>query len=212
MVKKIFKFKQGAVSIFVVIFTSLLIGLIALAFIRLMILGQKRALNSDLADSAYDSALAGLEDAKRAIIEYERNICANDATKCRELANNVLNGNNCDAIQHILGGDRGKEVPIAKKGGSNALDQAYTCVKIKYFTDSDPSTVQKIINNFTRTEESFKIFEMILKRIDTVIYKDGKPEIEKYIENIDNAFKPDVGGHQLNFKANFSNIKVFLEP
>lgn len=53
---------------------------------------------------------------------------------------------------------------------------------------------------------------MILKRIDTVIYKDGKPEIEKYIENIDNAFKPDVGGHQLNFKANFSNIKVFLEP
>lgn len=84
--------------------------------------------------------------------------------------------------------------------------------KIKYFTDSDPSTVQKIINNFTRTEESFKIFEMILKRIDTVIYKDGKPEIEKYIENIDNAFKPETGGHQLNFKANFSNIKVFLEP
>ena len=136
MVKKIFKFKQGAVSIFVVIFTSLLIGLIALAFIRLMILGQRRALNSDLADSAYDSALAGLEDAKRAIIEYERNICANDATKCRELANNVLNGNNCDAIQYILGGDKGKEVPIAKKGGSNALDQAYTCVKIKYFTDN----------------------------------------------------------------------------
>lgn len=136
MVKKIFKFKQGAVSIFVVIFTSLLIGLIALAFIRLMILGQRRALNSDLADSAYDSALAGLEDAKRAIIEYERNICANDAAKCRELANNVLNGNNCDAIQHILGGDKGKEVPIAKKGGSNALDQAYTCVKIKYFTDN----------------------------------------------------------------------------
>ena len=54
--------------------------------------------------------------------------------------------------------------------------------------------------------------EMILKRIDTVIYKDGKPEIEKYIENIERAFKPEVGGHQLNFKANFSNIKLFLEP
>lgn len=137
MVKKQPGMLSGAVSIFVVIFTSLLIGMIAIAFIRLMILGQNRAIHSDLADSAYDSAMAGLEDAKRAIIEYERNICANNRDDCNEIAKNVLNGNSCDVVQTIIGGlDKGKEVPVARMSGSNALDQAYTCAKVKYFTDN----------------------------------------------------------------------------
>mgnify|MGYP000299218717 CR=1 FL=1 len=84
--------KKGMVSIFVVIFTTMLIGIIALGFVRQMLLDQQRAINSDLADSAYDSAMAGIADAKRAIVHYEREICANGASgECLNLLKS-LNG------------------------------------------------------------------------------------------------------------------------
>lgn len=127
--------KRGAVSIFLVIFTTLLIGLIALGFVRLMILDKQRAINSDLSDSAYDSTLAGVEDAKRAIIKYEREICATPGATCVDLAKNYLKGDNCDAVKKILDNNAdGTEKRIATDNAKD-VEQAYTCAKIKYFTD-----------------------------------------------------------------------------
>lgn len=132
--------KRGVVSIFVVIFTTLLVTIIAVSFVRLMLLDQQRAINADLADSAYDSALTGVEDAKRALLFYEREIC-NDTSGsgCQNITNTYLRGSHCGAVQAILGGaDVNSEVLITSNvfGGGEQLDQAYTCVKIKYHTDN----------------------------------------------------------------------------
>ena len=62
--------KQGAASIFVVIFTTLLLGVITLSFVRIMISEANQTTNYDLSQSAYDSALAGIEDAKVALLKY----------------------------------------------------------------------------------------------------------------------------------------------
>lgn len=134
--------KRGAVSIFLVVFTALLMMIISIGFIRLMLAEQQRSLASDLADSAYDSAMAGVADAKRALIKYAKEICASpDKAKCDSLLAK-LDGSHCGVVQSIFGeGDENKEVPIATSAyGSgdkkDSLEQAYTCVKIKYFTDS----------------------------------------------------------------------------
>lgn len=143
------KSKKGAVSIFVVIFSTILIAIIALGFVRLMMLDQQRAINSDLADSAYDSALTGIEDAKRAILAYERTMCGSGveltgSVDCKELRERYLTGENCDAVQGILGGEIGKEVQIVtNKGSDKNLEQAYTCVKIRYYTDNYEREISK---------------------------------------------------------------------
>lgn len=160
--------KHGVVSIFIVIFTTLLITVIATSFVRLMILDQQRAINSDLADSAYDSALTGVEDAKRALIKYEREICGkSSSSNCQNITNTFLRGQHCGAVQGILGGaDVNDEVLIASNVSSNdaKLDQAYTCVKIKYYTDDytrdlDGNSGEQIILplNFTADSQELQL-------------------------------------------------------
>lgn len=133
------KAKKGMVSIFLVVFSTILLSLITIGFIRIMLDDQKRAINSDLADSARDSALAGVADAKRALLYYNKEICKNstDNSKCSEILNKYLQANSCDAVQGVYGKSTGVETKIkATSGADSDLDQAYTCVKIKYFTDN----------------------------------------------------------------------------
>ena len=139
------QFKKGVVSVFIVIFTTLLVGIIALGFVRLMLLDQKRSLNSDLAKSAYDAALAGVEDAKRALLKYEREICGgNSPERCREITERYMRGQNCDTVQAILNNSNlGQEVKVTTSEGNDSLEQAYTCVKIKYQTDNYVRDIQE---------------------------------------------------------------------
>lgn len=122
-------YKRGAVSIFIVVFTALLISIITVSFIRIMIRDQQRATDSDLSNSAMDSARAGVEDAKRALQKYY-----NASTpSARTQLENIFASGRCSTAAEILyaKAPQSPEVQV----GDASLNQAYTCVKIALNTD-----------------------------------------------------------------------------
>lgn len=136
--------QRGAVSIFVVIFSALLVVTISTTFARLMLQDQMQATDSDLSRSALDSANAGVEDAKRVLVKYEQECVTGSNTSCANWRDNYLNGNNCEAPRTILGT---ATTPTQTDGGgikvgNDSLRQAYTCVKITLNTNNYEGTLQ----------------------------------------------------------------------
>ena len=157
--------KRGAVSIYIVIFLTLIFGVITLSFIRIILNDAKETTNTDLYQSAYDSALAGVEDAKIALLKYHdclsqgivgrsgatSGTCADIIYRMEQGANN----DDCDVVQKVLGRTQEKpenggqneviieETQTAEGDGGKAasLMQAYTCVKITEETDDYRTTL-----------------------------------------------------------------------
>ncbi len=136
--------QRGAVSLFIVVFTALLIVTISVAFVRIMVQDQQQASANDLSKSAMDSALAGVEDAKRAIVSYVDN-CQNDGPEagtpyCDRLELALGDGTKCDTLQQAgIVGDPDPEaggwlIKQIQSSNDEALQQAYTCVKIQLDT------------------------------------------------------------------------------
>ena len=127
--------QYGAVSLFVVIFSALLITIVTVSFVSIMIKNQQQATNSDLSQSAYDSAQAGVEDAKRALLQYQ-SVC-NSGGDCN-LAEQQINSSTCNeavkTLTDISAAESDNEIKV-QTGGNNTLDQAYTCVKISLQTN-----------------------------------------------------------------------------
>ena len=73
---KMSKFKNGAASFYIVAISTLILVIIAASFAAVIISEVARSSNDDLAQSAYDSALAGVEDAKLAYYNYQN--CKNN--------------------------------------------------------------------------------------------------------------------------------------
>lgn len=121
--------EQGAVSLFVVVFTALLVIIVTVGFVQLMIRNQQQATQSDLSQSAYDSALAGVEDAKRALVIAKK--CANDSspTICQNIEAK-LDSEACSTLSSIFDGAAANERKVQQAVSDEQLDQAYTCVKI----------------------------------------------------------------------------------
>jgi Tfp pilus assembly protein PilX len=140
--------ESGAVSLFLVVFAMLLITIVTLSFLRIMITDQQQASLSDLSQSAYDSSLAGVEDAKRALIYYQTS-CNNDASTCNA-QKNIINSTSCNTgLQKVVpsvtaANDKNPviEIPVAQSSGDAALNQAYTCVVMKLETPDYLGTVQ----------------------------------------------------------------------
>lgn len=142
------KYQSGAVSLFVVIFATLLITVVTVSFLRLMINDQNQASSNDLSQSAYDSAQAGVEDAKRALLRYQA-ICSEEGDAvCDQLGTAIENATCNEAITDVIpaadieqldatAASRTGEVKIqqSESSGDLKLDQAYTCVKIQLLTD-----------------------------------------------------------------------------
>lgn len=147
------KTKQGMASIYIVVFTTLLISIITLSFLRIMLSESGRTSRDTLSDSAYNSALAGVEDAKTAYSLYQKAL-AGDNSEMPKKAKEALEGknesasydpsNDCDLVRKALGGASSNEYTIDK----NITDQAYTCVTMSlegnfagYITKDDPTLV-----------------------------------------------------------------------
>ena len=135
--------QYGAVSLFIVVFTALLITVVTISFVKIMTKDQQQATATDLSQSAYDSAEAGVEDAKRALIKY-RNVCANGGD-CAA-ATKAISSLECNDAVSILGdvasNESNGEIKV-QTGDSNSLDQAYTCLKITLNTDDYAGILDK---------------------------------------------------------------------
>lgn len=134
--------QHGAVSLFVVIFAALLITVVTVSFIRIMIQNQQQSTANDLSRSAYDSAQAGVEDGKRAILLLQN--------KCDPTSPTFVDQNTCDTAQALYSSlsscnaavdqlsdviankatDGTNEILVKSSSGNVNLNQAYTCVKI----------------------------------------------------------------------------------
>lgn len=125
--------EQGVVSIFIVVFAAIFMTIITASFITIMITDQQQATSMDLSQSAYDSAMSGVEDAKRALVYCQ----TTSNTGCTEINDTpAVAGNDCTLLQKVgissFGPGQGGnlEVPIQTGATANSLDQAYTCVGI----------------------------------------------------------------------------------
>lgn len=167
--------QSGLVSIFIVIFSSLLVTIVTISFVSLMIRNQQQASDADLSNSAYDAAMAGVEDAKRLMLIYrtcqneptqlpanvcsnaiaamEQNLDANGQTQCNSVRRGLfqLNDNNEVLIQR-------DESPDA---ASTSLNQAYTCVKIKYDTKILPGSITQDQTEIVPLDTGAKPFDRI---------------------------------------------------
>jgi Tfp pilus assembly protein PilX len=134
--------QRGAVSIFIVMFTALLVTIVTASFVQIMLRNQQQASNNDLSQSAYDSALAGVEDAKRALVALKA--CdKNPSLACNNLRSALVNnGQNCEVLA-----DPSVGVTTFSNGesqvGRASMNQAYTCVKVQVVTDSYEGTLDK---------------------------------------------------------------------
>lgn len=134
------KTKKGVAAIYVVVFTTMLIGIITLSFLRIMLSESGRTLNDTLSDSAYNAALAGVEDAKYIISQYEKHRAAGDMSSDFVKAVEGAENTNCDIIPEALSKLDGTPLdPTSQEiniGTDKTFqDQAYTCVTINLAGD-----------------------------------------------------------------------------
>lgn len=160
--KDIERGQRGAVSLFVVVFSALLITIVTISFVQIMLRNQQEATTADLSQSAYDSALAGVEDAKRALVSAAT--CSGAAC---DAINASLNSNDCNSVAAVVGDPSADETLIQQTEGDEALSQAYTCVKVERNTSDlegtglgeDKSTLIPLKGEspFDRVEISWKL-------------------------------------------------------
>ncbi|MDO8335642.1 MAG: hypothetical protein Q7T74_02555 [Candidatus Saccharibacteria bacterium] len=150
--------QSGVASIFIVVFFTLLISVIVISFVTIVNQDQRQSTNADLSSSAYDSAQAGVEDAKRGLEQYRVNClktstpvsdCETKYTSTDPTTSGALSGAQCTTFQTKLGTDLGldvegnsKEVKVTTNTADDStLDQAYTCLKVKLQTNDYKRTL-----------------------------------------------------------------------
>lgn len=143
------KFRKGAASFYIVAFSTLILLIVATSFATIIISEINRTSNNDLSQSAYDSAMAGVEDAKLAYYNYLN--CVNkdsNEDRCEKVKSQVRGGQNCNMVNTILGREGGEL--IETNTGGNNMQQAYTCV-----------IFSTILENYENTMSSSKSFQVI---------------------------------------------------
>lgn len=138
--------KKGAASLYVVIFATILFSVITLSFVRIILSETTQSANDELSQSAYDSALAGVEDAKIAVNKYYHCMDNPSQDGCNLYTNgsstvdpNTLFNGDCEQFKLkglLYPNSYDTEVKIQESNSNNGdsnnnTDQAYTCVIIR---------------------------------------------------------------------------------
>ena len=80
--------KQGAASYYMIVVSALLFGVIAAGFITLMVSEMGKSSENNLSQSAYDSAIAGIEDTKVLLRKYADYKNCNGDSNCIKTVEN----------------------------------------------------------------------------------------------------------------------------
>lgn len=129
--------RRGVASLYVVIFATILFGVVALSCVRIMLSEFSQSGDDDLSRSAYDAAMAGVEDAKAVVNRYYSCLSgAGNSADCTPDARSKLFQTDCEdsiGIARYLypsysGSVENPEVLIQEGSAENNSDQAYTCV------------------------------------------------------------------------------------
>ena len=164
------KFKKGAASFYIVAFSTLILVVIATGFATVILSEISRTANDDLSQSAYDSALAGIEDAKVAYSNYRR--CKEAGAKQQKSNNSEITCGDivywvehdygedeaakCAMVGRILGkigkDDTGEVTlgGVQRTSGSKetTTNQAYTCVTL----NTDLKDYRTTLNDSKKTQ------------------------------------------------------------
>ena len=150
------KTKKGAASFYIVAITTLILMVLVVSFATVIASEMERTTNDDLSQSAYDSALAGVEDAKIAYALYEKCKVAPDS-QCGNTVSLVEgDSGDCNLVANILKKDTsggGVMIKETKSSGNevlNNMQQYYTCAKLEtelpdYRATLSSSTQTKVI-------------------------------------------------------------------
>ena len=177
MKKKKMKAKKGAASFYVVAFSTLILIVLATSFAAIIISEVTRTSNDDLSQSAYDSALAGVEEAKLAYYNYENcRLNRFQGEACVRTRENMQNPN-CDMVNNMLGRENG-EIVENNTGGNN-MEQAYTCVKL-----------YDLVKDYRSTLSSADMIDVVNTKFidDDIVNKISKVKISWYSSENESNF------------------------
>lgn len=138
--------KKGAASFYIVAISTLILVIVVASFATLIVSQMERTSNADLSQSAYDAAMAGVEDAKLAYLNYKNCKAAgytaassvnideglpNDNRNACSYILYYMNNPDCDMVAKMLGRTvNTAEGTAVDEGVRNNMQQYYTCVKI----------------------------------------------------------------------------------
>lgn len=184
------KFKEGAASFYIVAFSTLVLMVLATSFAAIIISTLDRTTNDDLSQSAYDSALAGIEDAKLAFYSYQNCLAQGSEMSqgCAEIVSYMKGPQNCDMVANILGrGDGSVEI---KENVRNNMEQSYTCVQL-----------QDVLTDYRSTLSSSNMIKPVRVKFENVSAKEIKKIEVSWYSEVENSFNySNVSGGQVKFQ------------
>jgi len=145
-------YRQGVASIYVVVFTTLLLAVTGGSFIRIVLRDTIGSIKLDSSQAALDAAYIGLEEGKIALTKYHRCLTEGltgtietgdgtvDCSRIVAVMQESTASTDCNIVQKILGQSyvSGSEIPITTNRDSvdpddikgENLDQAISCILI----------------------------------------------------------------------------------
>lgn len=126
---------RGSASLYSVTILIMFVSVVVVGFVTLMIPVIRRANRFSQSESAYEAAMAGVENAKIAIKYYESCIADGSTySDCQKIKNAFANSSsNCTFLNdtELFGSSGSDETKIGEVStDSRAFDQAYTCVRV----------------------------------------------------------------------------------
>ena len=158
------RFKKGAASFYIVAFSTLILMIVAISFAAVIISEVERTSNDDLSQSAYDSALAGIEDAKLAYYNYQNCIENGGGGSCNNVIEIMEKGEYCEMVWEMLGRGTGD---VVESNTGNNMEQYTTCVTMK---DELP--------NYMGTLSASSVMDVIMPKFEDDTYAQSIDKIK----------------------------------